>query len=175
MKRLYILLLGCFFCSFSACQSANQAKIESNVHGHTNSVEEVTAGYYQVVKVIDGDTFWVADDTKRFKVRFIGIDAPETRNSRWKQKGALAQEAKKFVQELTDKKTIRLELDVQKKDRYQRVLAYVYLADGRLLNAELLKHGYAVVDTYPPNVKYVEKFIELQQIAKAARVGVWKE
>ncbi|WP_229826645.1 thermonuclease family protein [Sphingobacterium griseoflavum] len=167
----YFFILCCFFTS---CVSADGSSMrwpeESNSEQKT-----ATGGMCQVTKVIDGDTFWVADGSEKYKVRFIGVDAPETRNSRWKQKGKLAAEAKAFVKNLTEGKSVRLELDVQHKDRYQRILAYVYLADGTFLNAELLKAGYAVVDTYPPNVKYVELFTELQTEARKQQVGLWAD
>lgn len=143
--------------------------------GDTEELEFPTsrAGLVYVTKVIDGDTFWVQDGTENFKVRLIGIDAPETRNSRHKEKGFFAQEAKAYVQKLTEKKWVKLETDVRQKDRYQRVLAYVYLEDDTFLNADLLQGGYAVVDTHPPNVKYVDLFIELQRVARGQQVGLW--
>ncbi|NPE46372.1 nuclease [Sphingobacterium sp. arapr2] len=126
-----------------------------------------------VTKVIDGDTFWVNNGSEKFKVRFIGIDAPETRNSRGKLKGPYAKEAKEYVKKLTENKWVKLELDVQKKDRYRRMLAYIYLLDGTFLNADLLKGGFAVVDTYPPNVKHTALFVKLQHEARESKKGVW--
>ncbi len=126
-----------------------------------------------VTKVIDGDTFWVNNGSEKFKVRFIGIDAPETRNSRGKLKGPYAKEAKEYVQKLTENKWVKLELDVQKKDRYRRMLAYIYLLDGTFLNADLVKGGFAVVDTYPPNVKHTALFVKLQHEARESKKGVW--
>jgi len=132
-------------------------------------------GLVYVTKVIDGDTFWVDNGTASFKVRFIGIDAPETRNSRWKEKGYYAQEAKEYVRSNTEHQWVRLEFDVQATDRYKRRLAYIYLEDGTFLNASLVEQGYAVVDTYPPNVKYVELFTELQRKARDNNRGLWGE
>lgn len=126
-----------------------------------------------VSKVIDGDTFWVNNGSEKFKVRFIGIDAPETRNSRGKLKGPYAKEAKEYVQQLTENKWVKLELDVQKKDRYQRLLAYIYLLDGSFLNADLVKGGFATVATYPPNVKHTNLFVKLQHEAREENRGLW--
>jgi micrococcal nuclease len=126
-----------------------------------------------VTKVIDGDTFWVNNGSEKFKVRFIGIDAPETRNSRGKLKGPYAKEAKEYVRQLTENKWVKLEFDVQKKDRYHRLLAYIYLQDGTFLNADLVKSGFAVVDTYPPNVKHTNLFVKLQHEARESKKGVW--
>ncbi|WP_197084047.1 thermonuclease family protein [Sphingobacterium sp. Ag1] len=126
-----------------------------------------------VTKVIDGDTFWVNNGSEKFKVRFIGIDAPETRNSRGKLKGPYAKEAKEYVRQLTENKWVKLEFDVQKKDRYQRLLAYIYLQDGTFLNADLVKSGFAVVDTYPPNLKHTNLLVKLQHEAREENRGLW--
>lgn len=159
----------------SSCVSADSTAARFTGKEERQSTPEANEKVCRVTKVIDGDTFWVEDAGSKYKVRLIGVDAPETRNSRWKQKGALAAEAKAFVRQLIDDQSVRLVFDVQRNDRYQRVLAYVYLMDGTFLNAELLKAGYAVVDTYPPNVKHVERFTELQKAARENRVGVWAE
>lgn len=132
-------------------------------------------GFAYVTKVIDGDTFWVDNGRDSFKVRFIGIDAPETRNSRWKEKGYYAQEAKEYVRSKTENQWVRLEMDVQSHDRYRRLLAYVYLEDGTFLNSSLVEQGYAVVDTYPPNVKYVKLFMDMQRQARDNNRGLWGE
>ena len=65
-------------------------------------------------------------------------------------------------------------LDVQERDKYGRILAYVYL-DGEMYNKHLLEIGYAKVATYPPNVKYVEEFKEIQKQARENKVGLWQE
>ena len=132
-------------------------------------------GFVYVTKVIDGDTFWVDNGVESFKVRFIGVDAPETRNTRWKKKGHYATESKKYVKSKTEHQWVRLEYDVQSRDHYKRVLAYIYLQDGTFLNASLIEQGYAVVSTFPPNVKYVELFIKLQRQAREKKRGLWKD
>ncbi|MGH2622855.1 MAG: thermonuclease family protein [Sphingobacterium sp.] len=130
-------------------------------------------GFVYVTKVIDGDTFWVDDGMELFKVRFIGIDAPEIRNTRWKKKGYYANESKKYVQSKTEHQWVRLEYDIQSTDQYRRTLAYIYLKDGTFLNASLLEQGYVVVTTFPPNVKYVGEFIKLQNRAREKKRGLW--
>jgi micrococcal nuclease len=69
---------------------------------------------------------------------------------------------------------VRLELDVQHRDRYGRILAYVFLEDGTHLNAHLLEKGYALLMTVPPNVKYADEFYRLQVEAREAELGLWK-
>jgi hypothetical protein len=70
-------------------------------------------------------------------------------------------------------KVVSLELDVQKVDPYGRLLAHVYLPNGEMFNETLLEKGYAQVATFPPNVKYVDRFLEVQRGARAANRGPW--
>lgn len=132
-------------------------------------------GYFRVTRVVDGDTFWIDDGTEKGKkVRLIGVDAPETRRTSRKELGFYGRESKEYLTELLLDQEIRLEYDVDKKDRYGRTLAYVYLRDGTHVNAELLRKGYAMVLTVPPNVKFAEDFVRLQQSARRKELGLWK-
>ncbi len=69
---------------------------------------------------------------------------------------------------------MRLEFDVEKRDRYGRTLAYVYLEDGTFVNAKILEEGYGQVMTIPPNVKYSDHFLKLQREARAGNKGLWR-
>ena len=134
------------------------------------------AGYFSVTKVVDGDTFWVDDGSEKgMKIRLIGIDTPESRNSGRKKIGYFGKEAKAFMVELLKDQKVRLEYDVGKTDRYKRTLAYVYLEDGTFINAKLVKEGFATVMTIPPNVKYAELFVALEQEARENNKGLWDE
>ena len=125
---------------------------------------------HTVTKVIDGDTFWI--DEKE-KVRLIGVDAPESRNTGRKKVGYYGKEAKAFLKNYLMGKKVRLKYDVTRTDRYQRTLAYVYLEDGTFLNAELVKLGYAMVYTVPPNVQHADEFLQLQEEARENGRGLW--
>ena len=70
---------------------------------------------------------------------------------------------------------VTLEFDVEKTDKYNRLLAYVYLEDGTMLNKKLLEEGYAKLATYPPNVKYVDEFKAIQKEAREENRGFWAE
>lgn len=132
--------------------------------------------YFTVVKVIDGDTFWIDDGSENGrKIRLIGVDAPETRRTSRKQVGYFAQESKKFLGAMLLRKRIRMEYDVDRTDRYGRTLAYVYLEDGTFVNAELLKRGYAMVLTVPPNVRFVDEFVKFQALARNSGRGLWSK
>lgn len=129
-----------------------------------------------ITKVVDGDTFWVDDGSEKgLKIRLIGVDAPESRNTGRKVVGYFGKEAKKYASQLLSGKKVRLEYDVDRFDQYGRTLAYAYLTDGTFVNAELVIQGFAMVMTVPPNVKYVDKFVKLQQEARKNNVGLWKE
>ncbi len=142
-----------------------------------------------VVKVYDGDTFRCRlDNGEEVKVRLIGIDTPESRRNRKAYRDAkregksveeivrLGKKASAFTKKLIPPGTVvYLETDVQVHDRYGRLLAYVYLPDGRMLNEVLVEEGYATAYTFPPNVKYSERFVELQRKAMKERKGLWAE
>ena len=125
-----------------------------------------------VVRVVDGDTIYVRIGERVEKVRYIGVNAPEIHHP---QKGEEpgGREAMAVNRRLVEGKSVRLELDVQSRDRYGRLLAYVWVGET-MINAELVRRGYAQVMTVPPNVRYQELFLKLQRGAREARRGLWK-
>jgi micrococcal nuclease len=140
-----------------------------------------------IVRVIDGDTYLIRYMGKEEKLRLIGIDTPETTANRKAKKDmnryeqdiktmtAQGNEARHFVKELIPAGTkIRLEFDVQRRDQYGRLLAYVYLDNGEMLNEKIIADGYANPMTYPPNVKYNQLFIIKYQEARYQKKGLWK-
>ena len=130
--------------------------------------------WVEVSKFVDGDTFWISNSKgEQEKVRLIGVDAPESRRTGKKEIGYFGKEAASYVVKLLDGKKIRLEYDVTKYDRYKRTLAYVFLEDGTFLNAHLVENGYAMVMTVPPNVKYADLFVKLQNEARIQKRGLW--
>ena len=108
-------------------------------------------------------------------MRLIGIDAPETRPSQYKDVGYYGEEASEYATEILLGEIVILEFDVDSVDRYGRTLAYVFLEDGTHLNAKLIEMGFAKVLTIPPNVKYSEEFIGLQRKARKQQRGMWKQ
>ena len=125
-----------------------------------------------VVSVVDGDTLWVELNGQREKIRYIGIDAPETQHP---VKGVqeYGHEAKAANRKLVEGKPVRLEFDVGRRDKYGRLLAYVYVEDGTFVNAWLVREGFAQVMTIPPNVKHQDLFLNLQREAREAKRGLW--
>lgn len=120
----------------------------------------------QVVRVIDGDTIEVALNGEMYTVRYIGIDSPEPgqRNSA---------PATKANRELVEGKIVLMERDVSETDQYGRLLRYVYLEDGILVNALLAEMGYAIAVAYPPDVKYQALITKKQEIAQNSGLGFW--
>jgi len=145
----------------------------------SNSISDTNHTYYTVTRIVDGDTILLDNGTK---VRYIGIDTPETKHPK-KPVQYFGKEASEANKKLVDGKKVRLEYDVQKTDKYGRALAYVYVEDASqghpvgeiFVNAWLVENGYARVSTYPPNVKYQNKFIELERKAREEKRGLWKK
>lgn len=131
--------------------------------------------WYQVSKIVDGDTFWIINAKgENEKIRLIGVDAPESRKSGKKETGYYGKESKIYLEQILTGRKVRLEYDVSKYDRYKRTLAYVYLENGTFLNAHLIKNGYASVMTVPPNVRFADQFVQLQKEAREKKRGLWK-
>ncbi|WP_346773966.1 thermonuclease family protein [Brevibacillus sp. SYP-B805] len=122
-----------------------------------------------VKRVIDGDTFETIEGER---VRMIGIDTPESvkPNSPVEPYG---KEASRYTKALIEGKTVRLEFDVEPKDKYGRLLAYVYLPDGTFVNEKIMRDGYAQVMTIPPNVKYADRLLQAERAARKEGKGLW--
>ena len=125
-----------------------------------------------VVRVVDGDTIHVKLWERVEKVRYIGVNTPETHHpTRGEEPGG--REAAEMNRRLVVGQRVRLELDVRARDRHGRLLAYVWVGD-LMVNAELVRLGYAQVMTVPPNVKHQELFVKLQREARDAGRGLWR-
>jgi micrococcal nuclease len=122
----------------------------------------------KVSRVIDDDTLKLSTGEE---VRLIGMNTPNTKHPR-KPVEPFGKETAAFTKQLVQGKEVRLEFDVQHKDKYYRILAYVYVGE-MMLNAELVRQGYAQVATFPPNVKYQELFLKLQREAREVKRGFW--
>lgn len=129
-----------------------------------------------VTRIVDGDTIEIATGQK---LRYIGIDTPETKDPK-KTKQCFGEEAAVKNKELVEGKRIRMEKDVSETDRYGRLLRYVYVTDSTaspeatiFVNEYLVKEGYAYAVTFPPDVKYYNHFRELQNEAMRLKKGLW--
>lgn len=126
----------------------------------------------QVVNVVDGDTIDVVIDGQQYRVRYIGMDTPETVDPR-RPVEAFGREASDRNKELVAGQTVYLEKDVSETDQFDRLLRYVWLDDERMVNAMLLAEGLAQVSTYPPDVRYVGAFVVIQADSRDAGRGMW--
>lgn len=125
-----------------------------------------------VVRVVDGDTIHVRVGQDIEKVRYIGVNTPEIHHPR-KGEEPGGREAFAVNRALLAHRHVRLELDVRLRDRYGRLLAYVWVGET-MINAELVRRGYAQVMTVPPNVRYQELFVKLQREARESGRGLWR-
>ncbi len=143
------------------------------------TAESLTA--VTVVRVVDGDTYVVNLDGEETKVRLIGVDTPESVASQeyldrtGKENTEFGKDVSDYMKGmLSEGSILYLEFDVDKYDKYDRVLAYAYFEDGEMVQEHLLKKGFARVMTIEPNVAHSERFVELEQEAMNQGVGMWE-
>lgn len=152
------LVLGALLATLLAACSADEA-------------DEASAdrrGYARVTKVTDGDTIRLGG---LGPVRLIGIDTPEVYGG----VECFGREASEFARRLLPLGTrVRYRVGVEERDRYGRLLAYVWLPDGRLFNRVMVEQGYAQPLTIPPNVRFADVFRAAARAARRARLGLWR-
>jgi len=124
-----------------------------------------------VTRVVDGDTAHVRYHGRDVDVRFIGVDTPETVTP-GQPVECYGPESSAFTTKQLTGKSVRLEFDVDRIDPYGRTLAYIWL-NHTLFNETLVRDGYARVATYPPDTKYVQRFVAAQDDARDANRGLW--
>lgn len=166
-KKLITLGLGLIGLAIGALQQHNIVAPIATL------AEKNQPGLYSVVEFTDGDTITVNMDGTKEKVRFIGVDTPETHDPR-KAVQCFGLAAATFTKTIIGTNKVRLEADPQhtNRDRYSRLLRYVYLPDGRLVNAEIIKQGYGFAYTSFPFEK-LEEFKHYQIEAQAKKLGLW--
>ncbi|MBO8164197.1 MAG: thermonuclease family protein [Brevibacillus sp.] len=162
----------------SATDTTSTASPQSNTQPTTSSVTEPSEKKSsrisaKVLEVVDGDTIKVQLNGKEETIRFLLVDTPETKHPKYGEQ-PFGKEVSNFTKELLDGKTAELEQDVNNgPDKYGRLLYYVYV-DGKSVQEQLLEKGLArVAYVYVPNVKYVDKYREIQSKAQKAGVGIW--
>lgn len=138
-----------------------------------NNEINISSSGILVTKVIDGDTIEIEGGEK---VRYLGVDTPETKDPR-KPVQCFGKEASNKNKELVEGKRVILEKDITDTDKYNRLLRFVFLPleDGNRLfvNDYLIREGYAQVLTIPPDVKFGEQFLEAQRQAREQKKGLW--
>lgn len=162
------LLVCGYFSLIAFSPFANRAIEIKDANPERGSGESAAGDFAAVTRIIDGDTIEVDINGQSSRVRYIGMDTPERGDPFFD----VATEANR---QLVEGQTVILVKDVSETDRYGRLLRYVYLPDGTFVNAELVKQGYALVATFPPDVAHQELFVQLQQEARTAGLGLWGE
>ena len=129
---------------------------------------------YKVLKVIDGDTIEISYKGKKERVRLSGINSDESVHPDKTKNTEFGKIASEFTKKRLEGKEIILEFDVQERDQYGRLLAYVYLADtNEMYNKTLVMEGFGNAATYPPNTKYSKEFVALEKQARENNKGLW--
>ena len=167
-RRLFTMALSLLFAGF--LWLANQHGWTKNT---TDTAQQLQPGQYKVITFEDGDTITVDMNGTSERILFIGVDTPETHDPRYPVQcfGTVASE---FTKTLINENPVRLEADPTNtnRDRYGRLLRYVYLPDGRLVNAEIIKQGYGFAYTLFPFEK-LEEFRTLEKQARELGLGLW--
>ncbi len=136
-----------------------------------------------VTRVVDGDTLMLES---REYLRLLGVDTPEMHESAKLRRDAgrtgqspeeiqkMGRQSYEFTKGLVEGRRIRLEFDVERRDKYNRLLAYAFLEDGTFVNARIVEEGYASLTHFKLNVKYTDLFQELYRQARENKRGLWK-
>ena len=126
----------------------------------------------RVTRVVDGDTIVVRLDGQRERVRYIGIDTPESVKPGVPVQ-CFAKAASHANEQLVAGRTVRLEFDRERRDRYGRLLAYITAPDGASVNEALLRGGYARTIVFPPNTRHRSRFAAIEREAQTRGTGLW--
>jgi micrococcal nuclease len=148
---------------------ASIALLLVSLYGRYHADPQSKTDYVKVIGVNDGDTITILWGGKKEKIRLIGIDAPELQQSPWGLR------AKRYLSQLVSASqwTVSTEFDVEKRDVHGRLLSYVWTSDKRMINVQMLREGYAMLYTFPPNIRYVDEFKKAQEEARRKSLGIW--
>lgn len=138
---------------------------------YSQKASENTVDFVRVKRVVDGDTIELENGEK---VRYIGINTPESVKVNSPVE-CFGKEASAKNKELVEGKSVRLEKDISDKDRYGRLLRFVYLEDGSFVNDVLVRDGYARASTFPPDVAKAEEFKLAEREARENKRGLWAD
>jgi len=141
---------------------------------HKSSCIKEVQALYRVVKVIDGDTIKVDVGGEIETVRLIGIDTPEIANYYNPREDYFGPEAARYAKQILENQSVYLIPDPMQsnRDKYNRLLRYVFLEDGTLINAKLIKEGFAFNYIYEP-FQLMKQFDYLEKRAKENQLGLW--
>ncbi|MBI4064800.1 thermonuclease family protein [Candidatus Gottesmanbacteria bacterium] len=180
MRRV-VFIIAIFLLGFESSQLFNYFLSQKNIvqlpriaeisHEATNTAvlgKRASEEYARVIRVIDGDTIEIEGGRR---VRYIGIDTPETVDPR-KPVECFGREAAGENRRLVEGKEVRLEKDISDTDRYGRLLRYVSI-NNQMINDVLVRQGFAHASSYPPDIKYQEQLRDAQREARENGRGLW--
>lgn len=175
MKRLIAALVLIVLLSIGLLFSSNGHSGILGILSKVPGTEVLQAGTYNVTRFDDGDTIVVDMNGREEKVRFIGVDTPETHDPR-KPVQCFGKAAAEYTKQLIGDNPVRLESDIlnTNRDRYNRLLRYVYLPDGTLVNARIISDGYGFAYTNFPTEKS-DEFKKLEREARVNNRGLWNK
>lgn len=180
LVAISVIILGIIFLLLGLVLEFDQGEVLTNVPTPTLEATEATSSAALgvegqetvVIEAIDGDTIEIAGGQR---VRYIGIDTPETVDPR-RPVGCYGKEASLENKSLVEGKKVILEKDVSETDKFNRLLRYVYVKDeGKtiFINEYLAREGFAKSSSYPPDIKYQQVFIEAEREARELKKGLW--
>jgi micrococcal nuclease len=194
----YLLLLGVGLLFFLYLNAGRLPSLSDIRYLFNQPTIDGLIGPVELVRVSDGDTIVVHWENKEESIRLIGVDTPEKFASdklerddaksplTKKEIQRLGKLASEYTSSLIDGKVLYLELDTEDRDRYRRLLAYVYFCDANgdyafgetrfeQVNLELVKAGWATPLTIPPNVRYADDYVNANRVAQQENKGMWAE
>lgn len=155
------------------CKPSIALKSETKNNDNFNLLQPAKKEFYPCTRVVDGDTIVVEIDGVQEKIRLIGVDTPETVHPS-KSVEYFGKESSDFTKKIVTGKKVYLEYDLQRRDKYGRLLAYVYLENGIFINAEIIKQGYGFAYTKYP-FKYLDEFRHYEKLARENNIGLWNK
>ncbi|WP_313639650.1 thermonuclease family protein [Paenibacillus sp.] len=154
--------------SITTSPSPKSDAIEKNIEEDNKRLLDA-----KVTRVVDGDTMKLTIDGKKETIRLLLVDTPESVNPNIPEPQPFSIEASDYAKKMLTDKDVQIELDVSERDKYGRLLCYLYI-DGKMFNELLLEQGYArVAYVFAPNTKYVDQFRAIQDKAREQGIGIW--
>jgi micrococcal nuclease len=161
-KSTQTIFLGLLFLSFFIPTASSG--ISRGEEAQSRRIHEA-----RVIAVNDGDTVTIKMASKEHRCRLIGIDAPEMEQEPWGERAR--EHLRKIVKDAQWR--VFVETDIVKRDKYERLLVYLWTEDGMMINERMILEGNAVLFTVQPNSKYADRFSKAQRVAREKRLGIW--
>ena len=185
MKYTWLSVGACVAVLLGLDLTNPEMKMLENLMDFLTKGEQIEEGDYEVgdvVRIVDGDTIVVEIDGEEDKIRFIGVDTPESVGKYANNPQAYGKEASKFTENLLEGTVVYLEADEGDEDRYGRSLRYVWIEEPdysrmseTMVNAMLIEAGLAECLFIEPNTRYQDEFEELESRAEDEEIGIWSE